>query len=129
MIQPYSGPKTFDALVARMATHLRTEGFDVITDVDVQAMLKRDLGIDSDRCRILGARDVRRATAGAPQLCNVVVRETAEHGVEVNVMDPEAIRRGATPSPQSAAARVHRTLAGVLSQLGASRSTGTHLEI
>jgi hypothetical protein len=113
MIQQQSWqPRSFDGLVTDVARHLRDEGFDVVTDIDVQATL-RERGVDSDRCRILST-----CSLDDSQLCNVIVRETDDH-IEVNVVDPVAAREGSLPAPQSTAAQVHRSLAAALSRMGA----------
>jgi uncharacterized protein (DUF302 family) len=125
MIQQCSWPAaTFDALVADMARHLRSHGFSVVGDIDVQAKLKEGLGVDSARCRILRTCDPRSAAdagddiAGSARCCKVIVRETPDHGAEVRVIDPIAALQGIAPSRGSTAAQVHRALSDVLSQLG-----------
>jgi uncharacterized protein (DUF302 family) len=125
MIQQCSWPAaTFDALVTDMARHLRSHGFSVVSDVDVQAMLKDGLGVDSARCRILRTCDLRGAadggddTAVSARCCQVIVRETSGHGAELHVIDPVAARQGIAPSRGSTAAQVHRALSDIVSQLG-----------
>jgi uncharacterized protein (DUF302 family) len=110
--QPSWPARTFDGLVTDVARHLRDDGFNVVTDIDVQATL-RERGLDSSRCRILST-----CAADDARLCKVIVRETADQNVEVNVVDPVAVRHGSTPAPQSTAAQVHRSLAAALSRLG-----------
>jgi hypothetical protein len=103
--------RNFDGLVTDVTRHLRDEGFDVLTDIDVQATLK-ERGVNSDRCRILST-----CSADAAQMCTVIVRETTDHDVELNVVDPVAAREGSVPAPQSTAAQVHRSLAAALLRL------------
>jgi len=46
---------SFDDTVARTVDQLRTEGFGVLTEIDVRATLKTKLNVDFDKYLILGA--------------------------------------------------------------------------
>jgi uncharacterized protein (DUF302 family) len=54
-----SGP--FDSLIADVTGRLKTQGFGILSDIDVQATLKTKIGADIPKYRILGACNPRFA--------------------------------------------------------------------
>jgi uncharacterized protein (DUF302 family) len=120
-----SGP--FDAVVADVAARLKTQGFGVFTDIDVQATLKSKLGVDTPKYRILGACNPHFALEalkieerlGVLLPCNVIVRETTDRRVEVASIDPvSAMERTDNPALRTTAEEVRRLLAEAIAQVG-----------
>jgi uncharacterized protein (DUF302 family) len=89
---------SFDEAVAKVTEDLKREGFGILTDIDVQATLKKKLNADFRKYRILGACNAPYAyqallaedKIGTMLPCNVIVQEIAEGKVEVAAIDPIA---------------------------------------
>jgi uncharacterized protein (DUF302 family) len=88
----------FEEAVARVIEELKKEGFGILTDIDVKQTLKKKLGVDFKKYRILGACNPPFAykalqaedKIGTMLPCNVIVQELEEGKVEVAAIDPIA---------------------------------------
>ena len=87
---------SFDEVLARLPEAMKTEGFGVLTEIDVRETLKKKLGVDFRRYKILGACSPRFAQqaleaeleVGLAMPCNFVVYETADGKTAVAAIDP-----------------------------------------
>lgn len=118
---------SYDETLARLPEVLKSEGFGVLTEIDVQATLKAKLGVDFRRYKILGACNpplaLRALTAelqvGAMMPCNVVVWEGDDGKTVVAAIDPMATfaAQGGPPALQEVAAEVRTKLERVVARM------------
>jgi uncharacterized protein (DUF302 family) len=86
----------FDAVIGRVKEALKSEGFGVLSEIDVEGVLKTKIGKDFRPYRILGACNPNFAfealdlepNVGVMLPCNVVVQRHANGEVEVSSIDP-----------------------------------------
>ncbi len=111
-----------DEAIAKVTELLADEGFGVLTEIDVQATLRKKLGIETRPYRILGACNppfAHRTLTAEPHVgvllpCNVVVWDEGDHRV-VAAMEPN-VMGAIIDSPEVIAvarevsARLHRVL-------------------
>ncbi len=88
---------SFDEIDQRTRSALASQGFGVLTEIDVKATMKKKLDKDMDDYRILGACNPNMAyqaiglepNVGAMLPCNVILRQV-DGGVQVSAIDPAA---------------------------------------
>jgi len=115
----------FDQAVAAVTQALAKEGFGVLTEIDVQATLKKKLNLDRPPYKILGACNPQfaaKALDAEPQIgallpCNVVVRVDGGKTI-VEFMDPDAVLQlVGRPEVGTIAAEVRQRLQRVMAAL------------
>jgi uncharacterized protein (DUF302 family) len=117
---------SFEEAVARTVEGLKKEGFGILTEIDVQETLKKKLGVDFRKYRILGACNppfayqalLAEEHLGILLPCNFVVQEHADGRVEVSAVDPiTAMQVTGNPQLSSYAEQVKAKLSAVLEAL------------
>lgn len=89
---------SFDNAVQKVTEVLKTEGFGILTEIDIKATLKKKLDVDFYNYKILGACNPPYAykallaedKIGTMLPCNVIVQEKISGQVEVTAVDPVA---------------------------------------
>jgi uncharacterized protein (DUF302 family) len=91
-------PESFENSIAKVTEALKTEGFGIVSEIDMQAKLKEKLGVDFKKYKILGACNPAFALKaiqaeekiGIMLPCNVVVIDKENGTTEIAVVDPVA---------------------------------------
>jgi uncharacterized protein (DUF302 family) len=123
-----------DTAKAKVIDALKTQGFGVLTEIDVRKTLKEKLGVDFEPYLILGAcnPDLAHQALSADRAiglllpCNVVLRASGER-VEVSILDPEVMFSVVDDETKTALAalapKAKRRLQTVLATLGSSSAS------
>jgi uncharacterized protein (DUF302 family) len=117
---------TFDQALAKVTEALKSEGFGVLTQIDVQATLKEKIGADFRRYRILGACNPKLAyralttelEVGVMMPCNVIVYEGEDGKAVVTAIDPVATIASTHPGLNVIAGEVRFGLQRALAAVG-----------
>lgn len=117
---------SFDEAIDRVIEELKKEGFGILSEIDVQAALKKKLNVDFKKYRILGACNPPYAyqalqveeKIGTMLPCNVIVLENDAGEIEVSAIDPIASMQAiANPKLQGIADQVQAKLKKVIESL------------
>ncbi len=113
----------FDTCRGLIVDALREEGFGVLTEIDVQTLMREKIGTHMPRYVILGACNPQLAHSalmedhdiGLLLPCNVVVREDQYGGCVVSIADPVVLARVSnSPALQAISATAREKLAHAL---------------
>lgn len=117
---------SFDETIEKVTEALKTESFGVLTEIDVQATLKKKLDVDFRKYKILGACNppfAHKALLAEPNIgvllpCNVIVQEDEEGRVRVSMVNPmESMQAVQNESLGEIAGEVSAKLNNVLEKL------------
>lgn len=110
---------SFEEAESRVRTTLQEQGFGVLTEIDIKAILKKKLGVDFRPYKILGAchpHSALKALSIVPEIglllpCNVTVSLNDDDTVRVAAVDAE-VMLGMVKEPELApvAAEVNKRL-------------------
>ncbi len=117
---------TYEAAIVKVTEELKKEGFGVLTEIDVKETLKKKLGVDFKKYKILGACNPNLAYQALSQEtglglflpCNVIVYENEQGKTVVTAINPiVALSRIDNPKlepiAQEVSIRLQRVIAAV----------------
>jgi len=116
----------FENAITRVTEELKKEGFGVLTEIDIQATLKKKLDVDFRPYRILGACNppfAYKSLQAEPNIglflpCNVIVQDAGNGKTEVSAIDPlVAMSRVDNPALEPVATEVQAKLQRVIENL------------
>ena len=89
----------YEDALKRVIEALKTEGFGILTEIDMQDTFKKKLNVDFRPYKILGACNptfAHRALTAAPEVglllpCNVTVVQMYDDLIQVSVVDPSVM--------------------------------------
>jgi len=117
---------SYDDALARLPELLKSEGFGIITEIDMRETLKKKIGVDFRRYKILGACNphfAHEALSQDPSVgvflpCNVAVYEGADGHAIVRAVDPsQMMATHESPAIAALAEKVRARLDAVLQKL------------
>ena len=114
---------SFDDAIVRVTEELKKEGFGVLTEVDIQATLKKKLDVDFRPYKILGACNPPFAykalqaeqNIGLLLPCNVIVQDAGNGKTEIAAIDPlVSMSKVENPALEPVAAEIKAKLQRVI---------------
>ncbi|MFO0760183.1 MAG: DUF302 domain-containing protein [Byssovorax sp.] len=117
---------TYEEALRRVPEALKTEGFGVLTTIDIQSTLKAKLGVDFRKYTILGACNPPLAhealttelEIGLMLPCNVIVYEGDDGKAVVAAIDPtKTIAAAGVPALAGVAEKVKEKLSRAIATL------------
>jgi uncharacterized protein (DUF302 family) len=117
---------SYDDALVRVVEALKSEGFGIITEIDIKKVMKEKLGADFRRYKILGACNphfAHQALLADPMVglllpCNVIVQEYDDGKVEVTTFNPITNMQGhVEPKLEELSKDVECKLTGVIKKL------------
>jgi uncharacterized protein (DUF302 family) len=123
---------SYEEAVRRTVDELKSEGFGVLTEIDVRETLRKKLDVDFPRYVILGACNppfAHRALTAEPDIglllpCNVVVHEDPSGRAGVSALRPTEVfgRLVDNPAMSRLAQEVEERLVRALDRVAASQA-------
>ena len=116
----------FDSTVSKTKEALGSQGFGVLTEIDIKDTMKQKLDIEMDKYQILGACNPPMAYEalqteehiGLMLPCNVIVRAVEDGKTEVAAVDPvSSMQAVPNRSLNKVAEQVRKALKEVISSL------------
>ncbi len=116
----------FEQAVQLVTESLKTEGFGVLTEINIHDKLKEKLEVDFRKYRILGACNPAYAykalleedKIGVMLPCNVIVQDLGNNEVEVAAIDPVASMNAIeNPKVKAVATEIQQKLKKVIDRL------------
>lgn len=117
---------SFDKAIEKVTEELKKEGFGILSEIDVQATLKKKLDVDFRKYKILGACNPPFAykslqaeeNIGVLLPCNFVVQEKIDGSVQVSAVNPiESMKAVDNPQMEPIAAEIAGKIKRVLENL------------
>lgn len=115
----------FEDAIIKVTEELKKEGFGVLTEIDVQATLKKKLDVNFRKYKILGACNppyayealLNEEYLGVLLPCNIIVQEK-EGEVEVAAVNPMTSMQGVqNPNLEKVAVEISQKLQKVIENL------------
>jgi uncharacterized protein (DUF302 family) len=117
---------SFEDAIAKVTEELKKEGFGILTEIDVQATLKKKLDVDFRPYKIMGACNppfAHKALSAESHIgiylpCNVIVQDVGDGKTEVAAVDPlVAMSRVENPALEPVAKEIQAKLQRVIENL------------